>query len=304
MSTQNKQNKNKQNQNTLAILGLLFGATSWGVIWYPYRLMSEAGVSGVAASFYTYSIAVLMGVLLFAKHWRGLFNLPKSIVILSLIAGWSNLGYVMAVVHGEVMRVMLLFYLSPLWTLILAHFWLKEPISRAGVFAIALSLIGAFIMLWQPNSWPFPHSTSDWLAISAGLCFALTNVITRKSHHLSLRAKSLAVWLGVVITALICKPFVQPIIGEQFPGLSFFSLTQWLVMSLVAVLLVAVTLAVQYSVTQMSATRASVIFLFELVVAAFASYYLAHEAMTWNEWLGGSLIIAAALIASLNHQAD
>ncbi len=293
--------KNKQNKNILAILGLLFGATSWGVIWYPYRLMSEAGVSGVAASFYTYSIAVLLGILLYAKHWRGLASLPKSIIILSLIAGWSNLGYVMAVVHGEVMRVMLLFYLSPLWTLILAHYWLKEPISRIGIFAIVLSLFGAFIMLWQPGAWPLPSSTSDWLAISAGLCFALTNVITRKSHHLSLRAKSLAVWIGVVVMALICLPFVQPVIGEQFPNLSFFSVTQWLVMCLIAVLLVAVTLAVQYSVTQMSATRASVIFLFELVVAAVASYYLAHEVMTWNEWLGGGLIIGAALIASFNH---
>ncbi len=293
--------KNKQNKNALAILGLLFGATSWGIIWYPYRLMSEAGVSGVAASFYTYSIAVLMGTLLFAKHWRGLVSLPKSIIILSLIAGWSNLGYVMAVVHGEVMRVMLLFYLSPLWTLILAHFWLKEPISRAGISAIALSLIGAFTMLWQPGAWPFPNSASDWLAISAGLCFALTNVITRKSHHLSLRAKSLAVWLGVVVTALLYRPFYTPTLGEQFPSPDFFSATQWLLMSLVAVLLVAVTLAVQYGVTQMSATRASVIFLFELVVAAVASYYLAHEAMAWNEWLGGSLIIVAALIASFNH---
>ena len=72
-------------------------------------------------------------------------------------------------------------------------------------------------------------------------------------------------------------------------------------MCLIAVLLVAVTLAVQYGVTQMSATRASVIFLFELVVAAVASYYLAHEVMTWNEWLGGSLIIAAALVAAFNH---
>ena len=299
MSTQNKQNK-----NVLAILGLLFGATSWGVIWYPYRLISEAGVTGVAASFYTYSIAVLMGILLFSKHWRGLASLPKSIIILSLIAGWSNLGYVMAVVHGEVMRVMLLFYLSPLWTLILAYFWLKEPISRAGISAIALSLVGAFAMLLQPGAWPFPNSASDWLAISAGLCFALTNVITRKSHHLSLRAKSLAVWLGVVVMALICKPFYTPALGEQFPSPDFFSTTQWLMMSLVAVLLVVVTLAVQYSVTQMSATRASVIFLFELVVAAFASYYLAHEVMAWNEWLGGSLIIAAALIASFNHADD
>ncbi len=293
-----------QNKNLLAVAGLLFGATSWGVIWYPYRLISDAGVTGAAASFYTYSIAVLIGIFLFAKHWRGFASLPKSIVILSLIAGWANLGYVMAVVHGEVMRVMLLFYLSPLWTLILAHFWLKETIARAGILAIALALVGAFIMLWQPGSWPLPNSTSDWLAISAGFCFALTNVITRKSSHLSIRAKSLAVWTGVVAMALICTPFYTPTIGEQFPSPNFFSATQWLMMGVVAALLVAVTLAVQFSVTQMSATRASVIFLFELVVAAVASYYLAHEAMTWNEWLGGGLIIAAALIASFNHTDD
>ena len=297
--------KIKQNKNALAILGLLFGATSWGVIWYPYRLMADAGVSGVASSFYSYSIATIIAGVYFAIIWfkgglknrLGTFTLSKTLIILSLVAGWSNLGYVMAVIHGEVMRVMLLFYLSPFWTLILAHFWLKEPISRSGLFAIVLSLIGAFTMLWQPNAGPLPSSASDWLAVSAGLCFALTNVITRKSPHISLRTKSFAVWVGVVIMALICKIFL----GEQFPSLGFFSATQWLLMMLVAMLLVAVTLAVQYGVTQMSATRASVIFLFELVVAAFASYYLAHEAMAWNEWLGGSLIIAAALIASFNH---
>jgi drug/metabolite transporter (DMT)-like permease len=289
---------NGNNKNIFAVLGLLFGATSWGVIWYPYRLMSEAGVSGAASSFYTYAIALLIGSVMYAKHWRGLSNLPKSIIILSLIAGWSNLGYVMAVVHGEVMRVMLLFYLSPLWTLILAHYWLKEPIGRSGVLTILLSLIGAFIMLWQPHSWPVPNSQSDWLAISAGFCFALTNVITRKSTHLSLRAKSLAVWIGVVAMALIFRPFLS----EPFPNPSFFNATHWLIMSLIAMLLIAVTLAVQYGITQISATRASVLFLFELVIAAIASYYLAHEAMTWNEWLGGGLIMAAALSAAVNHQ--
>jgi drug/metabolite transporter (DMT)-like permease len=46
------------------------------------------------------------------------------------------------------------------------------------------------------------------------------------------------------------------------------------------------------------ATRASVVFLFELVVAAIASYYLANESMALNEWLGGCLIVLAALCAA------
>jgi len=51
-------------------------------------------------------------------------------------------------------------------------------------------------------------------------------------------------------------------------------------------------------VTKIPATRASVIFLFELVVAAIASYYLAHETMALNEWVGGSLIVLAAIFAA------
>ena len=57
----------------------------------------------------------------------------------------------------------------------------------------------------------------------------------------------------------------------------------------------------QYGNTHIPATRASVLFLFELVVAAIASYYLANEVMELHEWIGGSLIIAAALYSSNNH---
>ena len=92
-----------------------------------------------------------------------------------------------------------------------------------------------------------------------------------------------------------------PFLGGSFPNPSFFSLNQWLLMTGVALLLIAATLLVQFGVTQLSAIRASVLFLFELVVAAIASYYLAHEAMSLNEWIGGALIIAAALISALNH---
>ena len=290
------------NKNFLAIFGLLFGALAWGVIWYPYRLMAEAGVSGVASSFYTYLIATAIGAAVFAKHWRGFFAQPSSIVWLGLAAGWANMSYVIAVIDGEVMRIMLLFYLSPLWTLLLARFWLKEPMTKVGLISIGIALTGAYIMLAGPfslvaNHWPMPQNKPEWLALSSGMAFALANVITRKSSHLTIRAKSFAVWIGVVSTALLLSPFV----GDHFPVPSFFSLNNWLAMSLIAIFLLAATILVQFGVTQLTAIRSSVLFLFELVVAAFASYYLAHEVMSLNEWIGGSLIIAAALTAALNH---
>lgn len=284
----------QHHRHQIAVSGLLFGAACWGVIWYPYRLMQEAGISGVASSFYTYSIAAALGAMLFARHWRGLLRLPQSAWWLALAAGWTNLSYVIAIIDGEVMRVMLLFYLSPLWTLILAHFWLKERVGLNGLLVILISLVGAYIMLWQPGALPMPRNDAEWMALSSGLAFALTNVITRRSSHLSLRVKSMAVWLGVIVVAGVMLALQD----TPLPALEILTARHWLLMGLIALILMAATLLVQFSLTVIPVTRAAVIFLFELVVAAVASYYWANEAMTMREWLGGVLIVVAAIVAA------
>ena len=280
---------------------LLLAAVCWGVVWYPYRILANAGVAAVASSFYCYSTVLILAGIVSIKHWRGIFKLPLSIFWLALTAGWTNLAYVLAVIDGEVMRVMLLFYLSPLWTLILAHFWLKEPIDKRGLMIMALSLMGAFIMLsdltGRASAWPLPRNTAEWFALSSGIAFAISNVITRKSTHLSIRSKSFAVWLGVLLMAILAMPFVK----ETIPAPSFFSLNDSLVILVIAMSLIVATLLTQYGITQMPATCASVLFLFELVIAAITSYFLAHETMEINEWIGGSLIVAASIFAALNH---
>lgn len=267
--------------------------------------MDAAGVSGIASSFYTYCIAVLIAGVFCIKYWRGLFKLPLSIVWLGVVAGWTNLSYVLAVIDGEVMRVMLLFYLSPLWTLILAHFWLKEQTHFVGYIAIVISLIGAFVMLYDPNisPLPLPQNNAEWLGLSAGMGFSLTNVMTRRATYLSLRAKSFAVWIGVIGMALFMMQVSKLFdMHTPLPTVSFFSVTQWLMMSAIALLLIAATVLVQYGVTKVTATRASVLFLFELIVAAIAAYYLANEIMQINDLIGGSLIVIAGLLANFGHQ--
>ena len=291
---------NNDNKNSFAVFGLLFGALCWGIVWYPYRIMAEAGVAGIVSSFYTYAIATVIVSVYFARHWRGIFKLPLSIIWLGIVAGWTNLSYVLAVIDGEVMRVMLLFYLSPLWTLILAHFLLHEKTHLAGVIAIVASLLGAYIMLNDSTSGglPMPKNNAEWLALSSGFGFSLTNVITRKSIHLSLLAKSFSIWIGVIAFSLVAVPFMH----LPFPSPLAFGAMNWLVMVLIALLLVAATFFVQYGVTKIEATRASVLFLFELVVAAIASYYLVNERMDFHEWLGGALIVLAAVFAAFNHR--
>lgn len=278
----------------LPIFGLLFGAVVWGIIWYPYRVLEGAGISGAVASFLTYFFALLLGLAVFVRRWRKVPHIAWGTVLpLALVAGWTNLAYVLAVIDGEVMRVLLLFYLSPLWTLLLAQVLLDERPGSRGLLVIAISLLGAFVMLWQPGSMPLPQNHAEWLALSAGLGFALTNVLTRRAAQLSLPAKSFAVWGGMVVMALVFVPFsTMPV-----PVLAEVTAQQWWLMAALGAILMLTTLLVQYGLTHTLVTRASVIFLFELVVAAMSSWWLANEAMTLREWLGGTLIVAATVFA-------
>lgn len=293
---------NQHKQNHFAVFGLLFGATSWGVIWYPYRLLDQAGLSGIVASFYTYSIAIVLASIVFWRFRYHMMHLPKRALWLCLAAGWTNLSYVLAVIDGEVMRVMLLFYLSPLWTLILARLWLKESLHPLGAIAIVMSLCGASVMLldWSHPTFPLPKSQAEWLALGSGMGFSLTNVITRHATYLSVSAKSMLVWVGVVGMSMMIVPCLPT--GFALPAT--FTAFDYGVLLAIALMLIAATTLVQYGITQITAMRASVLFLFELVVAAIAAYYLANEAMTWHEWAGGVLIVMAAVISARAHQTN
>lgn len=275
--------------------GLLFGATVWGIIWYPYRLLEQAGLSGAFASAVTYGIALIVGCLWFSPRWRrGALRVPIALFPLALAAGWANLSYVLAVIDGEVMRVLLLFYLSPLWTLLLARLLLDEKTGRRGMCVIVLSLTGAFVMLWNPaQGFPVPRGVAEWLGLSSGLGFALTNVLTRRATWLTLEQKSFAVWGGVTVLALIFLPFDT----TPLPELSQISEQHWLLILGLGCILMVTTLMVLYGVTHTPVTRAAVIFLFELVVAATAAWWLAGEVLTPREWVGGAMIILATIFA-------
>jgi drug/metabolite transporter (DMT)-like permease len=266
----------------------------WGIIWYPYRLLEQAGISGAYASFLTYAAALLLGGLLFLRQRGELLRSPSTLLQLSLAAGWTNLSYVLAVIDGEVMRVMLLFYLSPLWTLLLARVLLHEHAGRRGLAVIGLSLTGALTMLWEPaQGFPSPRNFSEWLALSSGIGFALTNVLTRRATHLSLAEKSVAVWGGVAMLSLLLLPFTKMAV----PAFSQIAPAYWLLMLGLGLVLVATTLLVQYGVTHTLATRAAVIFLFELVVASVFAYLVADESLSPREMVGGAMIIAATFFA-------
>jgi drug/metabolite transporter (DMT)-like permease len=277
----------------LAPLSLILAATVWGLVWYPYRLLEEAGISGSVASLLTYLVGLPFLLLLVDRHHLFARSERGLLLALALAAGWTNLAYVLAVIHGEVMRVLLLFYLAPVWTVLFARLLLAERASRMAYAVIGLSLAGAYVMLSKSGGLPLPTNAAEWLGLSAGIGFALTNVLTRKISSAPIALRSLAVFGGVVVLSAF-----YALHEGSSPRIVFTLDVQgwWMVVGIALALLLA-TFTVQYGLARTPANRAIVILLSELVVAAIASRYLADEMMDPQEWIGGAMIVAATLFS-------
>jgi drug/metabolite transporter (DMT)-like permease len=239
-------------------------------------------------------LAMLCGAYFLPLLWRERATLGGWALLLIFSAGWANLGYVLGMLQGEVMRVLLLFYLAPVWTILFSYWLLGERLDRYGYAIVMLSLGGALVMLWTPElGVPVPQDASEWLGLTAGMGFALSNVVSRRSVHLSVELKSVSIWLGTVILTL---PFLLWQ-GGLVQSLAEISWPSWGLLLLLGVVMCAISFAVQYGVTHMAANRAMVLFLFELVVAAAASWLLADERMDWREWMGAALIVSGSLLS-------
>lgn len=277
----------------LAPVTLLVAAATWGLVWYPYRVLEAAGLSGSVASLLTYGLGVLP--LAYLARDRLLPPVGQGVWLLAaaLAAGWTNLSYVLAVIEGEVMRVMLLFYLAPLWTVAFARLILGERAGRAGLAVIGLSLAGAAVMLYRGGGLPLPANGAEWLGLSSGIGFALTNVLTRKIRAVPIETRSLWVFLGVCLIAGLFG-LVE---AAPLAPIAALSDATWLLLAGITLALLVATFTVQYGLSHVPANRAVVILLFELVVAALSSRWLAGEIMDAREWIGGAMIVAATLFS-------
>lgn len=279
--------------SALPVLSLLLGATLWGLLWYPLRLLEDNGLPGLWSSLAMFTAAAAVTLPLIWTRRAELARQPALLLLLAVATGWCNVAFVLAIIEGEVVRVLLLFYLSPVWATLLAYLFLGERLGGFAWATLALAIAGALVMLWEPSlGSPLPQDRADWLAIGSGFAFAVSNTVVRKLQHTSLPVKAIMAWWGGVALAglWIMTSSIPP--PEAHAG----TITAAALLGVFGI--VVMTLVVQYGVTHMPVHRSAVILLFELVVGAFSAYLLASEAVQVKEWVGGLLIVAAAYLSA------
>lgn len=279
----------RSNHRLLPVGSLLVSATLWGMVWIPLRLLDAQGLGGLWASLVSYGAALLAGLVWLSRRAPSWHNHGLALACMALAVGWCNVAFVLAVLDGTVVRVLLLFYLSPLWTLILGWVILDERPGREGLLVFVLAVIGALTMLWDPSmGMPWPRDQADWLAVSSGFAFAVANVLIRHQPDVPVSSKVIAGWLGDVVVATVwILAVTEPLPAVAAPVWLGAVLLGWFGFMIMTVLVV-------YGVTHMPVHRSAVIMLFELVVGTVTALLLTNEQVEVREWLGGGLIVLAA----------
>jgi drug/metabolite transporter (DMT)-like permease len=277
-------------RNNGAVPLLLVGAVFWGLFWWPLKALDTAGVHGSILQVISFGITALV---LLPWVWRSFAQWREQmglLLVIMLTGGWANASLVFTLTEGSVVRVMLLFYLAPVWTILVARLFLGEAITRLRLIALALAIVGLFATLGGTAIFAMPLSVVDLLALSSGLTFALNNVAVRVGHGLPDAVRAAVIIAGC---ALISLGFMlvdsQPTVIPD--GMQIFALV---LLGLLWVL--PGTLATFYGVARLDAGRAAILLLSEFVIGVFSAVLIGGEHLSAREVVGGILILAAAVI--------
>lgn len=277
-------------------LGLLFNAFVWGLSWWPLRRLQDMGLHPLWATLLFFALGVIAIGLTRRDAWRVVLRSP-GLWMLALATGFTNASFNWGVATGEVVRVVLLFYLMPLWAVGLAWWLLGERVTARAALRVLLALGGALLVLRPADGgWPRFNGLADWLGLAGGFGFALINVMLRRAAHHSSAERALAMFSGGV-----CLPGALGLVLSAqgvVPGWPAFSWDWALLAAGMGVAFFASNLAMQYGASKIPVHVTSVVMLSEIVFAAGSAVWFGGEALRPAVLMGGGLILVAVLLAT------
>ena len=285
----------------LAAGALVINAFVWGVSWWPFRELQGLGLHPLWATALVYFI-VFTGLLVFYRGSLKGFVAHPQLWLLAFASGMTNVGFNWAVTVGDVVRVVLLFYLMPAWSVLVAWALLGEKPTGASLLRLVIAMAGVLIVLKAPGAtWPVPQGLPDWLAIMGGFSFALTNVMLSKLSHTPTGSRMLAMFAGgsVLAAGAALVGMSQQIVPSPALG----GMAPLLILGLSLAFLISNS-ALQFGAARLAATTTALVMLTEILFASGSAALLGAAAFTPRIWLGGSLIVLAALMAALSPSVD
>lgn len=280
----------------------MLNALVWGLSWWPLRQLNALGLHPLWVTAFVFSSVTVLLTLLFPTAWRA-FKQHPQLGWLVMASGLTNLGFNWAITTGDVVRVVLLFYLMPSWSLLLAWWLLDERPSRGALARLTLSLAGMWLVLHNPQTpLPLPQDLADYLALAAGCSFAVTNIWLLRLQHAPESARMVAMFGGGALMAVACAALAS--MGHVVPNFNTDIALWWPWVVGLSVAILVGNFALQYGAARLSAHTTAMVMMSEIVFASVSSIALGAAAPTWQVVMGGGLIVLTALFASQAHAHD
>lgn len=273
------------------VLVLLTASVAWGLTWIPLKYFAGFGLQGVNVTLVGHGSVGVLSLLWLASRFRGWRGTWRALLLLSAFGGLANLTFASAIVSGDVVRVMVLFYLLPAWGVLGGWLVLGEQVDALRKLTVAAALSGAFLILGGVQVLTQRPSLTDVLAVVSGMALAFNNVLFRKLSSVAVPDKVAAMFAGCLMLAvplslLGVQKLPAPVPSAVWLQLAAFGLV-WVF---------AATVGTLWGVAHMEAGRSSVLIIMELLTAVASAALINGVRLRPIEWLGGMLIVIAAFI--------
>jgi drug/metabolite transporter (DMT)-like permease len=287
------------NEETRAKLACAYSGLVWGLFWIPLRQLEQAGIPGLWANltFYLAPLFIVLPVLPF--RWRSIAKGGLDLQLKSMISALSLICYSVAVLYTEVVRAMLLFYLTPIWSALLARLILGDAITPVRWVAMAIGFAGMVVILNDGvGGLPLPSTGGDWLAVLSGFGWAVAAVSLRlgKSPDPLELCSFNFIWSAIFSLSFVA---LFSAATEPAPALSrMFTVLPWLVPTLVLVVMTGMY-ATMWGAPKLNPGVVGLLFMTEISVGAITAAIWSGEPFGYRELIGVVLITAAGAAESI-----
>ncbi len=277
----------------LARISCLLGGAIWGIFWIPLRALDANGISGIWATALFHLILLIVLTPVIILRFGQIRAAGPSLQLVGATLGLAMLLYSTSFLYTDVIHAVSLYYLTPVWSALLARVWLKEPITPARVAGIILGLLGMFVILNVEQGFPWPRNVGDWMALASGVTWAIAaNLMRRHPNHSALDiAPMWFLWCTIlsIVSALSLQP--EPLLA---PVQALTSVLPWF-LPIVLLVVLPGYLAITWGTPQLNPGTVGVLFMTEISVGAASAALLTQEPFGGREIVGVSLIVLAGL---------
>ncbi len=186
-----------------ASLAIVVSGAVWGLYWLPLRYLADQGIDGIASSMVLYAVSVIALLPYHVVRWRQFRDQGPRAVVVGVCLGGAFALYAMSLLLTEVVRSLLLFYLSPIWSTLIGAMLFGRPITRTRMLSIALGVAGLLVVMDYRDGLPWPRNAGDWVALTSGFIWAIGSVISYRNADIGILESVTGFNLGGLLLSVV-----------------------------------------------------------------------------------------------------